>query len=52
MKLHLLICKYCRRYTRQIDFLVRLGRHILPPPLSGEERHRLHEALAKKTATE
>jgi hypothetical protein len=48
---HIYICKWCRRYTRQLESLRTLTRgprrsDTLPAPLSNESRERLKTALA------
>ncbi len=56
LRLHLLICKWCRRYGRQIRFL-RQAAHdhpdemieSVPQKLSDEARERIRQRLQKET---
>lgn len=52
LRLHLLICRWCRRYHRQLHWLRRFARHPEHNPeslpvaaLSAEARERLRDAL-------
>jgi hypothetical protein len=52
LRIHLLLCKWCRRYGRQITFLraaaQKLDEHeqaCLPPPLSAAARQRIKQRL-------
>ena len=57
VRIHLCYCVWCRRYSRQIRFLRRAGRHALaadleappevalPPEVKARLRERLREAL-------
>lgn len=56
LRLHLLLCKWCRRYGRQIRFLRQAARRqasgeVLEtsrPGLSPEARNRIRQAIAEK----
>jgi hypothetical protein len=52
LRCHLVLCKWCCRYGRQIKFLRTVGRehaqddqHSLQPPLSCEARERIKRVL-------
>ena len=56
LRIHLLLCKWCRRYGRQINFLRAASRHeahgdhCLPPQeLSPEARGRIKQKLATES---
>ena len=54
MRLHLLICKWCRRYGQHLSFLRAAGRkcaaeeHLPSQKLSSNARERIRQALKKE----
>lgn len=54
LRIHLLLCRWCRRYRRQVQFLRLAARRYemgsdlaLTPKLSAEARERINRALRK-----
>ena len=57
MRLHLVVCNWCRRYGRQIRFLQRFahdGHEHFPQPslLSNDARERLRQSLREKSGVD
>ena len=57
MKLHLLVCSWCRRYGRQVRFLQRFAHDehepaVEPSPLSSEAKERLKKSLGQNSGAD